>query len=418
MKTIIRKTKPIVFKNKDFQTIQIKVFFPFKREEKNIAYMSLLPGMLHHVDAKYPTEREFSLEMQKLFILYCFCSTSTIIQDSYICFQMMIPDVISLKEDLLEKQFEFFFNMIYHPKLDGEQFCSEELKREIDNLKVDIEKAYKDPSHFAAIRLRQIIDPDSEYSQTIYNHQDQIDAVTTQNLYQFYLDIVSHNQPFIYIFGNVDSKRMEDLCNQFLYLNPISEKEFMVQTNRYLPTFSKLKDVTEKSDFQNSIYMTVYKVKDMKEEDEILLSAVKTLLSSQSSRLLSKTLRIENDLVYHTYATSSNHYGLLGITAFIHKDHYKEVQEKILDVLNQLKDESIIAPCLDTIKERSRISLIWQLDDKTVLFDNDIIKDLGIDLTNEEYHEKLMKVTPQDIIAFMDRLVLDTKYFLEEGDHA
>ena len=93
MKTIIRKTKPIIFQNNDFQTIQIKVFFPFKRDVENIAMMNLLPGMLHHQCSMYPTEREYSLQMQKLFILSCYCSSSAMIQDAYFSFNFMISNL-------------------------------------------------------------------------------------------------------------------------------------------------------------------------------------------------------------------------------------------------------------------------------------------------------------------------------------
>lgn len=416
MKKIIRETKPIIFQNKDFQTIQIRIIFPFKREEKNIAMMHLLPGMLHHVCEKYPTEREYSLELQKEFILSCFCSATTLINDSYFQFSFMVPDTISLKQDLLEKQFQFLSEMMYHPKVKDGKFYQEEFQREVENLKVDIEKAYKDTGSYAFIKLREIIDPDGGYSETIYNHQDQIDMVSSASLYQFYLDTIYNNQPLIYIFGNVDEKEMEMLCQKYLYRKKPTSKTFLVQTKDYLP-ISKEKDVSEKSQFRNSVYARFYKVKDMKEKDEVLLNVISSLLSSQSSRLLHKILRTDHDLVYHATSTVSNAYGLLGIITFINHQNLDLVKEKILEVLEALKKEEVISPLLENIKDRNRIVLIRQQDDKSVLFREAIIKRLGFDITNEEYHKKLLKITPKEIVQFMDRLVLDTSYFLEEGDY-
>ena len=417
MKKIYRKTKPVLFHNEDFQTIQVRLFFPFKRDEKQIAMMYLLPGMLHHVCSLYPTEREYTLELQKRFILSCYCSSSTFIQDSYFQFQLTIPDIYSLKQDLLEEQFQFFSEMIYHPKMEDNHFCLEEFQREVDNLKVDIDKTLKDTGSYAYIKAREIVEPDSEFSDTIYNHQEQIDLVTPEDLYQFYCDTIYNNQPFIYVFGNVDEKRIENLCHRYLYRIPITKQEFDVQMKHYLPIHSSVKDVVEKSSFRNSVYSMFYKVQDMQEEDEILLGVIQSLLSSQSSRLLSQKLRSDYDLVYSASSTNSSSYGLLSIVAFIHKNNIQIIKEKILEVLEDLKKEDIITPCLENIKERNRISLIRQLDDKYTLFRDAIIKDLGIDFTNQEYHEKLMKVTPKDVVSFMNRLVLDTQYFLEEGEH-
>ncbi|MBR3210734.1 MAG: insulinase family protein [Bacilli bacterium] len=417
MKTILRESHPIIFQNKDFQTIQIKVIFPFKREEKNIAMMHLLPGMLHHLCQKYPTEREYSLEMQKLFILFCYCSGTTLINESYFQFTFMVPDVLSLKQDLLEEQFQFFAEMMYHPKTNQNQFCKEEFQREVDNLKVDIDKAFQDNGSYAFMQASRIIDPEGNYSDSIYNHQEQIDQVSPKSLYQFYLDTIHNNEPFIYVFGNVNQKHITELCKKYFYRKPVPKKKFEIETKNYLPIRSKVNDVVEKSQFRNSVYACFYKVKDMCEEDEVLLSVVHALLSSQSSRLLSQTLRTENDLVYHASSMTSNSYGILGIFAFIHRQNLEIVKEKIHEVLGKLKDEKIIAPCLDNIKERHRISLIRELDDKASLFREAIYEKIGFDITNMEYHEKLMKIQPKDIVVFMDRLVLDTKYFLEEGDH-
>ena len=92
-------------------------------------------------------------------------------------------------------------------------------------------------------------------------------------------------------------------------------------------------------------------------------------------------------------------------------------EEKIQEVLNDLKDTELISPLLDNIKERHRIALIRKLDDKTSLFQDAIYKDLKLDITEESYYKKLLKVTPLDVSTFIDRMVLDTIYYLEEGDH-
>ena len=43
--------------NKDFQTIQIKVLFPFKNTINNLANMQLLPSLIGYKNKKYPTEK-------------------------------------------------------------------------------------------------------------------------------------------------------------------------------------------------------------------------------------------------------------------------------------------------------------------------------------------------------------------------
>ena len=84
---------------------------------------------------------------------------------------------------------------------------------------------------------------------------------------------------------------------------------------------------------------------------------------------------------------------------------------------NSIKNEEIISSSLEKIKEKARVSIIRQLDNKIHVFGESIVRELKIDYTGEEYYEILNKVTPKDIMDFVDRLVLDTQYFLEEGEH-
>ena len=57
------------------------------------------------------------------------------------------------------------------------------------------------------------------------------------------------------------------------------------------------------------------------------------------------------------------------------------------------------------------------LDDKFALLSDFIVQDLGFDDTIEELYNKSLKVTAEDIAKFIDRLVLDTVYFLKEEEH-
>lgn len=101
----------------------------------------------------------------------------------------------------------------------------------------------------------------------------------------------------------------------------------------------------------------------------------------------------------------------------INKDNLDLVKMKILEVINDLKNEKIVAPLLENIKERKRLNLLRMLDDKYSLLGDFIVEDLGYDDTNLEFYNKVKEVTAKDISNFIDRLILDTIYFLKEEEH-
>ncbi len=118
MKINIQK-KPYILNNKDFRTIQIHVMFPIKIKKENLAYINILPNMLQFMNNKYPSEDKFLLANKKLYILNNHCGYSRIGLNGFFTFDMIIPDTNSLKENLLEKQFSLFSEMIYNPLIEN-----------------------------------------------------------------------------------------------------------------------------------------------------------------------------------------------------------------------------------------------------------------------------------------------------------
>lgn len=155
----------------------------------------------------------------------------------------------------------------------------------------------------------------------------------------------------------------------------------------------------------------------MKKEDKILLSLINNLLTSLSSRLLNKKLRDEYNLIYSSEVNFYPNYGLFKITVYINPKNKNIAEEKIKEVMNSLKDEKTIKPLLEKIKERRRINLIKSLDNKYSVMNDYIFKKLKIDYSAKKSYELLKTKTTKDIIEFMDKLLLDTIYFLKEKEN-
>lgn len=416
MKKLNIKKKPIFFHNRDFKTILIRVYFPFKKD-REYAKMDLLPIMLNHFNNKYPTEEEFLIEKQKLFIISSMCNYTSIGDLKFFTFDFSIPTKEVLNSDLYEKQFNFFRNVIYNPKIMNNAFYNNELDREKENLRIGIEKWFKMPNDYASIKSKEYVDDTGLLSDNIFSNIDQIDKVDGKNLYNYYLDKIYNNNPLVYIMGDVDKDLFISLAEKYLYNNNSCEKVINYEPYNYLLPESKINDITIDSDFNNSVVIYYYKVKDMTSDDEIYLYTINQLLSSFSSRLLDKELRDKNDLVYSNYSIYNPEFGYLKILASINKNNIDLVKKSIESVINSLQNSSFINPLLQKIKDRFRIDLIKALDSNKLIFGNKIVKSMKTDLTDQEVYDRLCKVTADDISSFMDRLILDTIYYLKEGEH-
>lgn len=415
MKINIQK-KPYILNNKDFRTIQIHVMFPIKIKKETLAYINILPNMLQFMNNKYPSEDKFLLANKKLYILNNHCGYSRIGLNGFFTFDMIIPDTNSLKENLLEKQFSLFSEMIYNPLIENGCFTSFELEKEKKNILFDIDNSLKNIGTYQNLRLKEIIDEDNILSLNLARNTDLIEKVTPSNLYKYYKKIIIDNSPIIFVMGNVDESKINKLCNKYLYKN-FKNKEINVKLDHFMNTRDKILEVTEESPFNNSCLSIVYKVKDANEFDYIYLNYVRDILTSISLGLLSKTLREDLEIVYSVKVKPYSRYGLLEIKAFINKNNMELAKNKIIEIVDSLKNPEVFKDELNNLIERQRLDVIEKKDNKFIIFDDYISSTLNLDDTLEEYYEKYKNISSEDISNFVNRLVLDTIYFLKEKDH-
>ena len=409
--------RPVIVKNEDFQTVLVRVMFPYQEDDENLAKLTILPNMLMFMNNKYPTEEEFQKNRRKKYILNASCSKMVVGTTMCLCFNLIIPDTTAIGFDNFEEQFEFFSEMIYNPKIENNGFDKFEIEREKKNLQLSIENGLKDLRVYHSVRGLELVDDEGILSRTIENHREQITEITPDNLYELYLDIIKKYKPTIFVFGNVEEERINFLADKYLYKYSGGLEEIEKNFNHFLKVRDKVQVVEEKKDFKDSAVSLYYKIKDISEDDFTCISLVKSLLTSLSSRMLNKKLRDENDLVYSSRVSTYLRFGVFEITAYINGKNKDFVIEKIKEVMEELKNPENISEYLENIKERRRVSLIKSLDEKFVLLADVIGETLEVDKNMEDRYQEALKITAEDIAKFMDRFVLDTIYFVEEGEN-
>ncbi len=407
-------SSPIFYQNDDFQTIQIRVLFPFEENENDLAKTVLLPSMLNFMNQKYPKEDLFQIAKKEKYILSARCHSTIIGTTGCFIFDLIIPTADALGKKIYQEQIQFFKEMIYHPLIIDKGFSSFELDREKKNLRNAIENSFKNMHSYQDIMVRKHMDTLGVLSRDIAWHPELIDSLTPQDLYQYYSEFIYQKRPIIYIMGNDSSREIVSICEKKLIQKDVQSYMIEKHFDYFLAPRKTYLVIEEESEFRDSSLSFIYKVKDMSTSDKVYIILVKDLLSSLSSSLLRKKLREEQELIYSSKVISYLHYGALEVTAFIRKEDYNKAYQTMMELMEELKKEDVIAPLLHNIKERKRINLYRKLDNKYLILDDYILHDLDIDATLEEYYEMIQKITAHKLSLFIDRLLLDTIYFLKE----
>ena len=405
---------PTLIKNENFETIIITVIFPYQEKIEELAKQALLPAMLMYMNEEYPTEEEFQKALKENYIVDYLAKQITVGTTNFFAFYLVIPDKLTLKKDYIEKQISFLEKCLYHPKLINEEFDNFELDREKENLLIKLKNTDKSFHAYQTKRLHKLVDNEGIFSRSLYDHQELIEKLTSKELYKFYQEKIKNNHPLIFILGNIEKQTILPIIKKYF---PTLKEQETLKTNyrHYLKPFRITpQEITEEKHFKDSSLSLVYKVENMKEEDTILLGLLKNILTSQSTRLLNKKLRDEYNLVYSSSATFYPNFGIFEITAYINPKNKDLALEKILEVMNNIKQEKELRPLIEKIIRRRKTILIRSLDNKYSILTNEIYKKLDIAYTDKESCDLLTKVTEEDLLEFLSRLKLDTIYFLKE----
>ena len=403
--------------NKDFKTIIIRVMFPYTEKKEELALNELLCPLLSFTTKNYPTEDSLTMEKQKKYLL-----RSSIIRESVgdgccLCYQFLIPDSSCLKDNIFEEQFKLMEEIIYNPNVNNNEFDINEFEREKTNLIHGLDSIDKNMRPYQHHKLINLVDDEGLLSQNIYNNRDLIDKVNTRNLYKHYKNIIK-NTPFIFVFGNYDEDEMNRLFNKYIIKS--KDKNIIIDCNydNYLTKYKDKYDYYEEdSNFRDSSLSVVYKIRDFCKDDYKYLIMLKLILTALPTRVLDSKLRDENDLVYGSNCGIYKHYGLFEITTYINKNNKDRVFEKILEIFDDLKDEKYVNELINKILEFKRISMIKQKDLKYSLFNDYIFSYLKIEFNQDDLYKLFLDIKAKDIKEFLDRFVIDTVYFLKEGDH-
>lgn len=416
--TITKSTKPYIYKTNKFETIIIRLIFPFEELEEDIAKNYLLPPVINKKCQKYDTEEELNEALINNYILSIGASYQVIGTTAALCYNMVLVDPKVINEDYLEKAIKTLAEYVYKPYVQNKSLDNDLLIRAKNNLLRNIDNSKKELRGYMAYRLPKLIDNENIYNRNISNYTHQFDQVNGENLYDHYKSIVKNQTPITFVCGNVNKNNINKLINKYFNKNNIKEITFDKNYECFLKPFRKeVQFITEEKDFKQSGIAMIYKVKDMSESDRTMLSVISMLLTSSSTMLLFNKLRTEEQLVYSANCNSVYYYGFLRIMAYVDKDKLDYAQEKIKELIKELKNEELIAKLLKLIVEDYEITILENQDNKDYFMNNMMFTELEIEIDPTEFLDNLKKIKAKDVSKFIDRLSLDTVYYVKEKKH-
>ena len=110
----------------------------------------------------------------------------------------------------------FLAEVLTNPNTVEGAFDQKTVENEKRSLKQRIQSVYDDKMRYSNVRLIQEMCKDEPYALYVHGNLEEVDAITEQNLYDYYKRALAEDELDLYVVGDVDSDEVTKCCKSVI----------------------------------------------------------------------------------------------------------------------------------------------------------------------------------------------------------
>ena len=393
-------------------TIILKMAAPLTKETTTIR--SMLSFMFTGGTTKLPSVARFSSYLEELYGARFSSSIGTkglshVIQIASICID---SQYLKEDEDLLTKQIELLRDVVFSPNASNGCFDEATFNQKKKEFKWRLQALKDDKYSYSLERLFEEMGKDQSLGISTFGYEDEIDGITSKQLYEYYLQCLKKDVFDIYVVGDIDEK-VEKLFEKNFVLDRRNKE--METSTIYHSNKSEVLVVKEKQDIVQAKLNMGYSIDtDFTSPDHYAFTIFNGLFGGFAHSQLFKVVREQHSLCYYVNSSYDAFNGIMVVNAGIETRNYDQTVKLIQNELEKIQRGEVSQELLDITKVMLENSLKKSDDDAlniiALRYNRDITHK---EETNQQYIERLNAVTIEDVIRVSQKVKLDTIYMLE-----
>ena len=363
-----------------------------------------------------PTLAQISQEMEEMYGASFDCGIDKTGDNHVLKFYIeTINDnfVTQKDENMLKTAIEKLLEIIFNPLIENKAFKQEYINQEKENIKRIINGKVDNKARYAFDRCLEEMYKDRPYGLYKYGYIEDLEKINAENLYEYYQKMISECKIDIFVSGNIDE--VTRIVEENENIKKLQEREPQYIINRI-----EKKEETQEKEVIEQMDVTQGKVViglDLRLDDEKqMYDAVvyNAILGGSANSKMFQEVREKASLAYTAGSRYIRYKSNIFIKCGIEIKNYQKAMEIIRKQLEDMKNGIFTDEDIKNAK-KGIISVIKSIDDEQ---DTQITYQFGHELTNiktteEEYTEKINKVTKEDIIKVAKSITVNTVYFLK-----
>ncbi|MBS4540098.1 insulinase family protein [Clostridium sp. D2Q-11] len=397
-----------------FKTELISFYLILPLDKNEVTSNTLVPLILKRGTKKYKTSLDIERRLEELYGSDMSVSVAKKGEKHAIRFSIEGPleDFVS-SDEILKNKLEVLKEVIYNPLLEGDGFNKNYVTQEEKNLKDRISSRINDKKQHAVTRCIEEMCKDEAYSIYKFGYIEDLDNITSTSLYKHYLDILKKARIEISIVSNVDNNMIKEMIKGFFPFN--ERKSLTLKREKVVFENIEEKIVQEEMNINQGKLTLGYRT-NIPYEDELYSAFLvgNYILGGGPDSKLFINVREKESLAYYIYSKAYKYKSLMLISAGIEFDKYENALRIIKEQVLSMKRGEFEEKNIEQSK-RAIITSIKTVGDDTFSISEFYLSKVlsGDDKDIDELIDSINKVNKEDIIAAMNKIMLDTVYFLK-----
>lgn len=406
-----------VIPTKKFKNITMSLKLENKLTKENVTKRSLLSFMLTGGTVDHPSTQALSSHLEDLYGMNFGTNLATkglgqVLNLSSVCInEAFLP----YPEDLLVQQIKLFNDVLYHPNVKDGKFDEQTFNIKKKELKERLIVQNDDKFMYGLNQLFINMGEGGFLSISNNGYIDEIDQITNEELYQYLLQCIRDDVKHLYVVGDVDENIVTVFKENLSFeTDPTMEQ---IVTN-FKTSKTEVLEVIEKQDVTQSKLNMGYVVDcNFLDPMSYAMTVFNAIFGGFSQSRLFKVVREKHSLCYYISSSYGAFSGIMTVNAGIEGSDYQKAKELIAKELANIQNGDFSDDEIDLAKLMLKSSLTKTKDEPMSLITLAYNRDLtNKQESNDEYLEKILKVTKDEIIAASKRVHLDTIFLLTGSD--
>jgi predicted Zn-dependent peptidase len=404
-----------ILPTRQFKTHSIVINIQQVLSKDLVSQSALLPMVMKRGTRVYPEPYQLKNQLADLYGAGFQADVMKRGEREIIQFRMEIANgsYFSDERSLLEEGLELLNQILYHPKIVDGGFDPGFLEAEKKNLTNRIHGLLNDKISYAAEKSIAAMCQDEPYGTFILGDEARIKAISGEQLYTYYRELMASHPIDIYLVGDFEVERVKSLIQEKLEIPLRSSVKSLPETIVYRHV-KEIKKVVEEQDVnQGNLNLGLRTNTRFADDDYPAMFMYNAILGGFAHSKLFVNVREKASLAYYASSKIESHKGIITIQSGIKPEN----EEKALKIIRQQLDDMRRGDISDDEMKKTISVLTNQLKE---------IKDRPFELINYHYHsvlggttrtleqfmQAIRETTRDDVIDAAQKVELDTIYFL------